>query len=41
MKSNERVPRGSGSKVSWKEASPDLGIQKSESASMPCVPVRA
>lgn len=39
MKSNDLVPRGSGSKANVKEASPDAGIQKSESGVMPSAPI--
>ena len=39
MKSNDGVPEGSGSKRRVKEASPDSGIQKSESGVIPSAPV--
>ena len=40
MKSNDFVRFGSGSNISLKEASPEAGIQKRESGSMPSLPVR-
>lgn len=39
IKSNDVVPEGSGSKQRVNEASPDSGIQKSESGVIPSAPV--